>query len=122
MEWIYEARTCNVFMTTMLLVRIMVGKVERKDRLEEIMRSVPIVQGDPEWNCVLWVKEALARLKVDGKAMGTSQIDWQRVRDAAMEYVQRKRDEHRFESSSAGTFDMRKPPTFDLVEGKEVIA
>lgn len=105
--------------TRMLLIRVIVGKVADKGRFQTIMREVPIVQGDPEWNCVTWIKNALIALELDGKALGTSKINWDIVRDTAMKYCQDKKDQHRFDGQ--GQFDMSKAPTFDLLEGKEII-
>ena len=119
MSWVFEAKDCSLEATNMLLVRLVIGKVEKRNRFEQILRSIPIVQGDDQWNCVIWVKEALERLKADGKAIGTSQLDWKMVRDAAMDYVQKKREQHRFDAGAG--FDMSKPATFDLLEGKETI-
>jgi hypothetical protein len=48
----------------------MIGSVEDKTRLVSMLRNTPIQQGQPGWNCVIWVKEVLAGLKADGKAMG----------------------------------------------------
>ena len=62
----------------MLLIRIVVGKVVDGNRLVEILRNTPIRQGQPGWNCVLWVKEALEMLKVDTKALGTSVVEWKK--------------------------------------------
>ncbi|KAL3408143.1 hypothetical protein V8F44DRAFT_504610, partial [Aspergillus fumigatus] len=45
------------------------------------------------WNCVFWVKEALETLKVNPKALGTSIIKWEKVRSAAMDYCQWKKDQ-----------------------------
>lgn len=89
------------------------------DCLTETVRGTPIVQSDPNWNCVTWVKDALETLQVDGRALGTSQLDWKTVRDAAMGYCQEKRVQHRFDGS--GTFDIRKAPTYSLLEGRETI-
>ena len=65
-----------------------------------------------------WVKEALEKLKADTKALGTSVIEWGRVRSEAMGYCQRKKDQHRFDGQ--GNFYMSKVPTFDLMERKEI--
>lgn len=65
------------------------------------------------------MKEALEGLKADGKALGTCVIEWNRVRDGAMTYCQRKKDEHRFDGE--GNFDMGKAATYNLIEGKETI-
>jgi hypothetical protein len=107
----------------MLLVRVLIGKVTNMQRLESILQDIPVRQGDPAWNCVIWVKQALEKLQADGKAVGTSRLDWPRVRDAAMKYVQDNKDQHRFDGRAPqGKFDMKKAATFDLLEGREVIA
>lgn len=118
-EWYYEERQCRLRPTTMQLVRIMVGKVTNGNRLAEILRNTPIQQDQPGWNCVSWVKKALETLGTDPKALGTSVVEWDKVRDAAMDYCQRKKDQHRFDSQ--GNFDASVVPTYDLMEGKEII-
>lgn len=105
--------------TSQILVRVVIAKVTDRDRLISILRSVPVVQNDPEWNCVIWVKGALEALQKDGKATGTAKLDWQKVRDFVMDYVQRKKDGHRFDVK--GNFQMRWPATYDLLEDEEVI-
>ena len=65
-------------------------------------------------------KEVLEGLKAGGKARGTSILEWERVRDGAMNYCQRKKDQHRFDGQ--GSYDSSKVPTYDLIEGKETIA
>ncbi|OQE85797.1 hypothetical protein PENNAL_c0023G00891 [Penicillium nalgiovense] len=101
-EWHFEELECSLTATSMLLVRIMVGK------------------GRPGWNCVAWVKEALETLQADNKALGTSMLEWSIVRNVAIAYCQRKKDQHRFDGQ--GNFDMRKAPTYDLLQQKETIA
>lgn len=117
-EWHFEERESPLAPTSMLLVRVMVGKVADGNQLVESLRSTPIRQAQPGWNCVSWVKEALEKLKADTKALGTSVIEWERVRSEAMGYCQRKKDQHRFDGQ--GNFDMSKVPTFDLMERKEI--
>jgi hypothetical protein len=103
----------------MLLVRVMIAKVEKKDRFISIVRNTPIRQGVAGWNCVGWVQEALQSLKADRKALGTAMTEWTKVKNTAMEYCERKKEEHRFDGQ--GNYDMTKVPTYDLVEGKELI-
>jgi hypothetical protein len=118
-EWFFEERECPLAPTSMLLVRIMVGKVVDSNRLIQTLRNTPIRQGQPGWNCVSWVQEGLEMLKADTKALGTSVIEWDKVRSEAMGYCQQKKDQHRFDGQ--GNFDMRKVPTYDLMERKEII-
>ncbi|KAF1840070.1 uncharacterized protein K460DRAFT_380982 [Cucurbitaria berberidis CBS 394.84] len=105
--WVFEERKTTLSATSMLLVLI------------SIVRNTPVRQGVAGWNCVGWVQEAMQNLEADGKALGTSVTEWTKVRNTAMEYCQRKKDEHRFDGQ--GNSDMFKAPTYDLVEGKEKI-
>ncbi|KAF1835331.1 hypothetical protein BDW02DRAFT_496044, partial [Decorospora gaudefroyi] len=99
--------------------RVMTAKIEKKDRLGAILCSTLIRQGVQGWNCVSWVQEALQSLEADRKSSGTGVTEWKKVRDAAMEYCQRKKDEHRFDGQ--GNYDRGKAPTFDLLAGQETI-
>ncbi len=85
-EWVFDQQDIPLAPTGMLLVRIMIGKVEDKARLVSVLHNTPIRQGQPGWNCVIWVKEVLEGLKADGKAMGISVLEWETVRDEAMKY------------------------------------
>lgn len=105
--------------TSQILTRIMIAKVADRDRLFDAVRAVPVIQDDPAWNCVMWVKGALEALNKDAKALGTSKLEWQTVRDVAMDYVQRKKDAHRFDGK--GDYDTKWAPTYDLLERKELI-
>ena len=59
----------------MLLVRICIGKIEKNDKVQAILRGVPIRSNVEGWNCVYWVSEALQQPQADGNAIGTSQLD-----------------------------------------------
>ncbi|KAL2433801.1 hypothetical protein ABEF95_004138 [Exophiala dermatitidis] len=79
--WTYEeVSVSNVQNTNTLLARIVVAKVEDERRLVEIFRTTQVVQNDPQWRCRTWISDVLARLAIDGKAVGTSQLDWARSR------------------------------------------
>lgn len=119
-EWSFEEAECPPTPTNMLLVRVVIGKVQDDNHLVDILRGIPIRQEQGGWNCVFWVKEALETLVADGKALGTHVIEWERVRDEAMAYCQRKKGEHRFDGK--GSFDMSLVPTYDLIERREIIA
>ena len=67
-----------------------------------------------------WLKEALSLVEESRGIVGTSVLEWEAVRDAALTYCQRKRDEHRFDGK--GSFDTQRVPTYDLIEKKEIIA
>ncbi|KAI1374867.1 hypothetical protein F4677DRAFT_461312 [Hypoxylon crocopeplum] len=121
--WEFEERDTAMEATSMILVRILIGKIKDQRRLASILESVPIRGNQPGWNCVEWVKEALEALGKDGKPLGTSITDWQTIRDTAMRYVQHKEAEHRFDGlAQPGHFDMARVPTFDLIEMNTEIA
>ncbi|RAL17364.1 uncharacterized protein BO97DRAFT_409809 [Aspergillus homomorphus CBS 101889] len=96
-QWRLEERPCGLLMTSMLLVRVMIAKIENRARLAEILRRTPIRQGQAGWNCVSWVKEALERLTAKWKVLGTNVVEWETVRHAAMDYCQQKKNQHRFD-------------------------
>ncbi|ETS83079.1 hypothetical protein PFICI_04955 [Pestalotiopsis fici W106-1] len=105
--------------TSMILVRILVGKVKNREWLESILRSIPIREDQTGWNCVSWVQEAVESLAVDNRALGTAVTDWETVRDTLLWYVQQKAAEHRFDGKAEpDSFDRLKVATYDLVDAK----
>lgn len=119
--WVYEHRDITMNPTAMILVRVVVGKITDMNQLVTILESVPVRGNVLGWNCVEWVKEALQLLGEDKTALGTKVTDWNTVRDAAMEYAERKAAEHRFDGT-VSTFDTRKVPTYDLLTRREIQA
>ena len=83
-QWVFEEQTGAVEASGMLLVRITIAKVVRREQLMGILRDVLVKQGEPGWNCVGWVREALDELRSHAEVLGTSRIGWQDVRDTAM--------------------------------------
>jgi len=117
--WQYEETELqNVQNTNTLLIRVMIGKVENLERLLGIFRSIPVVQNDPGWRCRSWCANALAAIAKDGKAVGTSVLDWQRIELAARRYVGEKSAQGRFATSE---LLLRPKPTWNLLENKEII-
>ncbi|KAK5701339.1 hypothetical protein LTR17_022669 [Elasticomyces elasticus] len=117
--WQLEERPTSMAPTQSILARVVVGKVVSQKRLEAILRSTPIQREQADWNCVAWVQEALQALKDDGRALGTCFSDWPSVRNAAMNYVQQKIVQHRYDGKA--DFDQRQVATWDLLEGKEAM-
>lgn len=118
-EWYFEERTGSIEANGMLLVRIMIAKIAKRERLVDILRGVPVRQDEPGWNCVGWVKEALENLCANGEVLGTSRVVWQNIRDAAMWYVEKKKREHRFDGQ--GNFNRKMVATYDTIEQKEIV-
>lgn len=104
--------------TTNLLARILIAKIEDQERLATILRNQPIVQNDPNWRCRTWIAGVLEELARDGKAVGTSQLNWEEVGATARQYVAKK--------VAAGRFDdtdrlLKPKPTWDMIENKETV-
>lgn len=117
--WQYEENELSdVRITTRLLARFLVAKVEDHTRLVAILRSIPVVQNDPNWRCRTWIANALAELAKDSTAIGTSQLDWAQIETTARQYVGKKAAAGRYDVAD----DMLKPkPTFDMLANKETI-
>ncbi|KAF2208990.1 hypothetical protein CERZMDRAFT_91487 [Cercospora zeae-maydis SCOH1-5] len=118
--WEFEERATSMAPTAMVLIRILFGKVADIKRLESIIRSIPMKGMEPGWNCVIWLKDVMDGLRADGKALGTSVTDWSSIRDTAVQYVEAKTAQHRFDGQ--GQFDRSKVATWSLLDRKEVIA
>ncbi|KAK8131508.1 hypothetical protein PG984_007946 [Apiospora sp. TS-2023a] len=116
--WQYEETEVPMTPVNGLLVRVLIAKVNDKERLQEIFRGVPTRPGVAGWNCVGWVKEAVHALGSDSRALGSSAMDWVTIRNVAMGYVEKKHSNERFGKN----FDPTKIPTWDFIIGKEVMA
>lgn len=58
-------------------------------------------------------------LAKDGKAVGTSQLDWRKVEEMARQYVGQKTASGRYQRAS----EVFKPkPTWDMLEGRETVS
>ncbi|KAI1125835.1 hypothetical protein F5Y10DRAFT_267721 [Nemania abortiva] len=118
-DWVYNEGTITLEPTPTLLVRVVVGKVKNIDRLQSILRQVPVRSEVPGWDCESWVKEALRMLNSDREAMGTSIASWDLVRSTVIEYANSKRAARRL--TTVGQYDGSKVATWDMMEGKELI-
>ena len=118
--WIYEELDLrNVRMTNTLLARFVVAKIEDEERLVNILRSIPVIQKDPGWRCRTWLANALEVIARDGKAVGTSVLDWQKIETVARKYVADKKAAGRYDD---GDKMQQARPTWDLIEGREVVS
>ncbi|KAJ4007793.1 hypothetical protein NW766_009598 [Fusarium irregulare] len=120
--WEFSEQETGTSSTLMILVRIQVAKVVNMGNLVTILRSVPVKSAEPGWNCIEWVREALSAVQSGGKAVGSSVLEWATVRQTAMWYVEHKSMQHRFDGQAApGQFDTRRVPTYDILQGKELV-
>jgi hypothetical protein len=102
------------------LVRILVAKLEpsMRDKMEEVLAKVEVVQGDPQWNCRTWLKTAIEELMREG--IIARKWDWEELESKALWYVQMKGNEGRFRAvAQGGTFDGTGIPTYDLPQNLE---
>ncbi|KAH8698376.1 hypothetical protein BGW36DRAFT_293664 [Talaromyces proteolyticus] len=118
--WVYEALEITLFQTNMLLGRILIAKVTNDTQLRTTLAAVPLVQDDPSWNCQVWVKNAIAALEADRKSLGTRVTDWTAIEQIANGYINRKREQRRYDGS--GGWASGTVPTFDLLENRESVS
>ncbi|KAF2500856.1 hypothetical protein BU16DRAFT_523605 [Lophium mytilinum] len=118
-RWQYEAVEIPLAQTNMLLARVMIGKVANGAQLPTTLATVPLVQDNPAWRCRHWVRDAIAALEADRRSLGTRVTDWSKIERASTAYVERKRQQKRYDGS--GTWKAGTVPTYDLLEEMEVI-
>lgn len=122
--WRFQERAIHMEPTNMILVRVLLGKIRKRDRVESLLRQIPVRGDIAGWNCVSWVMDALATLKryqdSGSRMFGKHVLEWNAVRLSALHYVQYKRENHRFDGSAEpGTFDQRKVATWDILKDRE---
>lgn len=110
--WAYVNETDRA---AMLLVRITVGTINDRARLEQVFTEVPLRIDDTDWNCVRWMDDAFNRIIQDGHAVTFGVRDWTFIADTAMWYVGLKKKAHRFDGKDTTVeFDPLKPATWDM--------
>ncbi|KAG9234573.1 hypothetical protein BJ875DRAFT_376139, partial [Amylocarpus encephaloides] len=100
-----------------LLVRVLLGGLSGKDVVERLFAEVPVVQGDPDFTCVTWVRQALLALHQAGIIRTGDTFDWDNIRGTALEHVEKKQ-EGRFNTGWEG--DSSRVATFDMMLSREV--
>ena len=120
--WEYEEQTIGMGPTLGIMVRVLVGKVRRKDRLVSIIRGVPMRPETQDWSCLSWVEEVLDALREDGTVLGAPAPPWIRIRDTAVQFAQEKEAARRFDSPPGDWgFDRTKVPTFDVLQMRAMV-
>ncbi|KAI1370647.1 hypothetical protein F4677DRAFT_451161 [Hypoxylon crocopeplum] len=118
-RWYYaEDRLPDVQSSVRLLARILIAKVINEKRLVEILRSVSIVQDEPDYNCREWIMEAVSRIAGDGQAVGTAQLEWAKIEERARGYVASKTAVGRYEVGHDMT---ESKPVWDMLQEKEIV-
>lgn len=119
--WVYVRQSVQMGRdTNTMLGRVLVAKVTDWSRLDAVLNRVPVVQNDRRWNCRVWVRSALAALEADGKSLGVHQTDWAEIENMARLYVRGKIEENRYGGSVE--YLPGSPPTYDMLEGREISA
>lgn len=130
-RWVFEECQVIVAPESMILVRLLVGKVHDMARLRRAFRNTPVppdvsagcgcgkgLGGGEDWNWVAWARAALGEAARDGRALGRSAAtEWEALRGKAMEYVEAKKAAHRFDGTA--DFTLEGIPTWDMVRGLE---
>ncbi|KAL4881280.1 hypothetical protein BJY04DRAFT_62723 [Aspergillus karnatakaensis] len=120
MGWEYQAHEIpDVRITTTLLARFLIAKIENEERLIDIIRSIPVIQNDPTWRCRTWLANVLAAIVQDGKAVGTSELNWPKIEATARHYVAQKAAAGRYQSAAELTGPR---PTWDMLANKETMS
>lgn len=120
-EWKYECRPITSGKTTRSsLARITIGKILDFDALKRILEHVPVRQGDPNWRCRQWVRDAVAALANSTGVIGTSVDlkDWAFIEGEVTQYGKGKTLAGRYSKEG---FDQSVLPTYDLIARKEVV-
>lgn len=115
--WKYEENALgNVRWTNNLLARILIAKTEDEQRLITLLRSLPVVQNDPDWRCRSWIANALEQIAKDDTCVGTAELEWLKIERFARDYVGKKTANGRYGVGA----DMTRPkPTWDMIENVE---
>ncbi|KAI9749299.1 MAG: FK506 binding protein proline rotamase rapamycin-binding protein [Chaenotheca gracillima] len=106
-----------------LLVRVLVAKVQRPDRIADALLEVPVIQQDPAVNSKTWLRDGMARLEAEG-VLGTNfcrGVGWDRVEAIVVDFVRKKKDEGRFRAGQGWRVKIDQTPTFDLLTGRETV-
>ncbi|KAB8346211.1 hypothetical protein FH972_023256 [Carpinus fangiana] len=123
--WVFETKQVPLEPFEMILVRVTVAKVADRKKLDRILKAVPVVLDSDDWNCVGWVEDALAELRKEtsrGALTSGAVLGWEKVKLEAKVFVQKKKDEHRFDGKAEqGKFDSMKVPTWSALEGRELV-
>lgn len=114
--WFYEGVDIPLKATNMLDIHIAVAKIHDPVRLEAELKLVPVVQADQKWDCITWIKSALAALDSSG-CLGTKCPPWDLVERTGMQYMKSKLAVRRPDGQVSNE---AKVTTYDLMEGKEI--
>ncbi|KAI9740083.1 MAG: hypothetical protein M1818_004834 [Claussenomyces sp. TS43310] len=117
--WIYEVTRVNPEHDRQILVAVVLGELRDADLAARLFAEVPVIQDDPNFNCVIWVQRALSEVYQAKILLTTPIFDWDKIQKTALQYVTTKKQQGRFMSDWRG--DSSRVPTFDMVLGQETV-
>lgn len=120
--WVFEESKLKDSSTRFrLLTRVLVGRVKNLGKASACIRNVPLVQGDLNWTCRVWVKEALAKLDADAIFEPQRRIrDWDAIETECRRYVAEKKAAGWWSTSNPGVAsNLNDIPTYDMLQGRE---
>ncbi|KAJ4258851.1 hypothetical protein NW762_007938 [Fusarium torreyae] len=117
--WDFEEIDISMEPTSMILARVLIGRVKDLTRFRLVLWRTPLQQEVKAWNWVDWIEEAFHGAIQDSEALETYITDWAVIKETAMRYVELKRLARRFDGTRA--YDFTKVPTWDMLRGAETI-
>lgn len=109
-----------------LLACIVIGKVVSLDMVEKLLSRTPVYQADhPDvekarsFDCLSWVRDAVERIRLSAGVSGLP--DWEAIQEGALGYVERKKEEGRWDAGRASD-DGLEIPVMDLLVGRELLS
>lgn len=116
--WRFESLRLTHDIPQIPLIHITIAEVDDHAKLVGVFERVNIPQGDPNFNCRTWVRDAI-RAVSHARCLGRRSVDWETIEKKAFEYVATKRDLGRWRKE--GPWEIRRPATWDLIEGRETV-
>lgn len=122
--WVFESSRLGDSETRFrLLTRVLIAKIGDPSSIDASLRSVPVVQGDPDFNCISWVRSAIETLNAHGVLSVSKFVDWSTIDQQCKDYVAKKKQAGRWSSSptSDSKHKFVKIPTWDMLQGREIV-
>lgn len=117
-QWFHYAIAMDdVRCSDTLLARILVGKIKRRNRLDQIINAMTPLENQPHHAAEAWMNAVLHALTMDRGVMGRSYLMWVQISAKAMEYVDEKTKSGRYEDLENQTHPR---PTWDMLQDREI--
>ena len=125
--WLYETTDIpDISLEPRLLACIAIEKIlVPLGRVNQILREVPIHPVEEpggrglDFDCVKWIQRAILALR-RADAVSNNGFTWDGIREEALGYMRRKKQERRWEAGWKGG-RQEDVATFDMLTGEEVV-